>query len=333
MGQSLSYGKVVERYLRARSILHVPHASADADAFGSAYAAWRGFGGTLFLDEDAKRSAQNLAEHLGVQPARDVDVEAHDLVVVYDTPSSTQLPLVLGRDFLAVDHHDESPLSREARWRLHRPAQACCLVVERLLALAGKALDAPMATALAAGVLGDTRYLAIATPATLRRFARLLEAAEVNVHRLQYALEGTGTVRELEALLDTFRSVQIRKEAGLTVALAQPTDHVQAFRLARSLGGRGADLILALVPEHRGTCLRILTASRHFWSRMRPSDLARALSREIEGYDVWPGGVHTTWTVNRVGCFLQEHLARYLETRPDPQLHHSSSGLPGRLPT
>jgi phosphoesterase RecJ-like protein len=185
------YQTAVDRLRQADLVALTTHVKPDADGLGALCAL------RLWLLAEGKRVEVILPtpapeKYAFLDPegafrvaGRDVDLAAldpPDLVCVLDTCTWQQLegvePLVRsGAEVLVIDHHrTQDPL---ADIELVDPEAAAAVVpVHRLLALAGAPVDAPTATALFVGLVGDTDWFRLPNvgPETLRLAGDLVEA-------------------------------------------------------------------------------------------------------------------------------------------------------------
>ncbi|MEZ4475318.1 MAG: DHHA1 domain-containing protein [bacterium] len=204
----------------ARTVVMTAPSDLDADAIGALEALrlgiarrWPAAQVCIVLDEPVPPTLQFICDSEHFHEASAVDVRATDVAVVVDgDPRRLQQA---GPHFTAaactvmVDHH-RSSADAPVDARVFDPAEASTTrLVLTLLDHWGVALDAPIATALYAGLVFDTgafRYRNT-TPDTLRAAARLVEAGVDHTTVIERILleQGEGKARLRGRILGRFR--------------------------------------------------------------------------------------------------------------------------------
>jgi phosphoesterase RecJ-like protein len=196
----VSRDAVVAAIRAADSLIAVCHENPDADTLGSALALG------LAAERMGKRAEVVAADPVppplidlpGAAEVRSRPTFDPAIVVVLDgPPSRTGAIATECRDWLArteivnIDHHVSNDGAEAGTAWIDPSAAATCEMVALLLPDLGIAIDAPIATALTAGIVQDTHTFAHpnATPRTLRITADLVEAGAAlsAIHRRIYA--------------------------------------------------------------------------------------------------------------------------------------------------
>ncbi len=167
------------RLLDYRRVLFLCHRSADPDALGSAFALAQTFGGEVGLVEGCNRIATVVRDYLGIEVVPDPQPDDYELVVVVDTPTSSQLNNFPLQRYAVIDHHTTASLNPEALFHLHRNRTSTSEIVLEVL----KKVNAPIlrrtGCALLAGVITDTGNFKHATAQTFRAVADIIELSGV----------------------------------------------------------------------------------------------------------------------------------------------------------
>lgn len=196
----MSMEAVRDAILAAERVTAICHENPDADTLGSALAlrlALRRLGKPVEVVA-ADPVPPSLAGLPGAMEIRSRPSFDPDVAVVVDGPLARTGAIVthcadwLERSRIVnIDHHvSNGGTGAVAAW-IEPDAAATCEMVARLVPALGVELDADIATALAAGVVGDTHTFSHpnVTPATLRVAADLVEAGAplAALHRALYA--------------------------------------------------------------------------------------------------------------------------------------------------
>ncbi|WP_435366141.1 DHH family phosphoesterase [Haloarchaeobius sp. DYHT-AS-18] len=170
------------RLANSSRVLVVTHRQADMDAVGSAV----GLAESLDADveigtpDGVKANARPLLD--GQRVTTDPELEAYDLVVVVDAPSTDRIapcdPTAASTPYLFLDHHEPADLHEHAAaaW-VDESAPATALLVAETLAAGEWSPTKAGAMALAAGIFDDAGFRAVFMPATYERTVALLDAA------------------------------------------------------------------------------------------------------------------------------------------------------------
>ncbi len=313
MAKKLTYEEMADKLRASNSILHVCHASADLDAAGSAYGSQRAFGGQIHLGKAPKIFATNLYEYLGVKTIDEPIFSDFETIVVYDTPDECLLPSPFVDEWFLIDHHPKSSAIKKCSAYLLRNQQSCCQVVDKLIQKAGVSFDAQLAIAIAAGILGDTRYLRIAKPQTLHRFAALLGLAKLDLGELKRIIDGPATREKATEFAEVFKSFQQWDCNGMLIGMAQTNTHAAAFEMANTMIGKGFDLLLAVISNKAGdSCLRFLEVSDNLRQKISVSRLIKDIASDVKSPSCWGGGVHCPFSRQALTEYLHSSLGRLL---------------------
>lgn len=210
----------------------VPHASTDLDAFGAA-AGLRVLypSATVVLPGTVLPGAAAFASlhryHLPTRPARDVDLERVDLVVVADTADRDRLGAVaevVGRPGVRLhlyDHHPREPGDLQGELEVWEPVGAASTLVAELIEEAGAALSPQTATALLLGIYADTSFLTLpsTTPRDARAAAFLLERG-ANLALAERFVSPDLTPAQQELLAQLLASERLHTVRGVRVRVA-----------------------------------------------------------------------------------------------------------------
>ena len=173
----------VPAHLAAASrVLVVTHQQADMDAVGSAVGLATTLDATVEIatPDGVKANARTLLDEQTV-PATP-DLEAYDLVVVVDAPSTERIapcdPPAASTPFVLFDHHERDDLHESAAEAVvDEGAPATALLVADALAAGDWTLTDHGAMALIAGIFDDAGYRSVFEPDSHERTVELLEAA------------------------------------------------------------------------------------------------------------------------------------------------------------
>lgn len=229
---------------------------------GSAFALSRVIPGDVGFARGLKASAQDLAEGLGLSYLLDPDPLAYDYVIIYDTPNEKQLALPLPPHFALLDHHVpdghrysnfQNELQQAAEWVWVKPVSSTCALLAELLTEAGIPISREMGLALAAGMITDTSWLAIANAPMLRHLALALEPNNLYLEDVYALIDSPNRQNQRRtAVLHALRQVEERQSHGLTILTAQTDSYDNGFAVIGALARLGADIRLVAFPRGNG---------------------------------------------------------------------------------
>jgi nanoRNase/pAp phosphatase (c-di-AMP/oligoRNAs hydrolase) len=204
--------RIIDRLKHSKKTLAVGHVNADPDAVGAAIAVAEAFPHvTVGAFSGLNKSAQRLAEALGVNVVIDPRVEDFEAVVVCDATSPSQLAAKDPSQYASaifIDHHQPSNFAGSPYYWSDARYKATCEMALYLTRRAGAHLTERAQVAIAAGILTDTGrfryndeavfgsvaelYLAPGAPqAATYQFARaIVEEAERDPSEITAQLKG-----------------------------------------------------------------------------------------------------------------------------------------------
>jgi nanoRNase/pAp phosphatase (c-di-AMP/oligoRNAs hydrolase) len=247
------------RAMRGKRLLYLGHRDADCDALGSAYALSRILPGDVGCAAGLKASAHDLAAWLGLRPRVDPDPAAYDHTIICDTPHVNLLGVPLPAHYTLFDHHVpgghrysdfRSELAADATWAWVQPFESTCSVVAVQLHAAGLPLERDVAVALAAGMVTDTGWLALANAGTFRRLAQVLEPCGLYLEDVLAAIDAPHRqAKRRSAVLAALRTAREMQVARWSILTAHTDSHDHGFAVAAALRRLGADVSVVAFPK------------------------------------------------------------------------------------
>lgn len=241
---------MLDKYSGKR-ILVLCHDDADSDALGAAWALARLVEGVTAVPNKISEHARELQHRLNIQVEFRPRPQEYDLTILVDTADSQQLPGCMPEQYLLVDHHPDNKLVDGAISSLYQQRDSTCQLVWGIYQARGKSLDRAAALALAAGIMGDTRYLATAANATLADLAAILEAGGVTYAALLDTLRVTGRI-DREVRLQAALSGRLQ-QVGNCLVVATSAQRNYVYYVTMMLLELGADIALVAY-QQRETC-------------------------------------------------------------------------------
>jgi nanoRNase/pAp phosphatase (c-di-AMP/oligoRNAs hydrolase) len=251
------------RAMRGQRLLYLGHRDADCDALGSAYALSRVLPGEVGLAEGLKTSARDLAAWLGVSPLLDPDPADYDYTVICDTLSRDLLGVPLPAQYALFDHHVpgghryaafHSDLLESATWAWVLPFDSTCSVVAEQLLAHSIPIERDAAVALAAGMVTDTGWLALANAGTFRRLADVLAPSGLYLEDVLAAIDAPNRrAARRSAVLAALRRVQEMRAGQSTILSARTDSHDHGFAVVAALRRLGADVSVVVFPKGEAT--------------------------------------------------------------------------------
>lgn len=247
------------RDMRGKRLLYLGHRDADCDALGSAYALSRTLPGDVGCAQGLKASARDLTAWLGLSVHLDPDPAAYDYTVICDTPSQDLLGVPLPAQYALFDHHVpgghrysdfRSELAEGATWAWVQPFESACSVVAVQLLAAGVPIEQDVAVALAAGMVTDTGWLALANAGTFRRLADVLEPCGLYLEDVLVAIDSPNRqAARRSAVLAALHTVQETRIQHWSILAARTGSHDGGFAVAAALRRLGADVSVVVFPK------------------------------------------------------------------------------------
>jgi nanoRNase/pAp phosphatase (c-di-AMP/oligoRNAs hydrolase) len=267
-------------------ILYLCHRNTDPDALASAFALREALGGTIGVMEGCDRVASQIAKQLNidfvVNPADD-----HDLVVVVDTSTLTQLNGFELKTYAVIDHHTTTSLNENAAFYLHRRKSSTAEIVLDVLNSMGAPIMRRAAFALIAGIITDTGNFKHASADSLKAVAHLIELSGIEYGEVMDALSALPQDISMRiALLKAAQRSAIERVGDWLIITSQVSSFGGAA--ASNFIAIGADV--AFVASKDGDIVRVSGRARKY-AINAGVNLAR-LMEDISGKFSGTGGGH-----------------------------------------
>ena len=298
--------------LDAKLVVLLCHHNADPDAVCAAFAFSKllerlrpGLEIEIAAAQGLSRLSKFMLKSLPVQLTPQPRIEKADLIVLLDTNTIHQLDEWSERvkasnsPLIVIDHHASHPETERLATMCvtDEEASSTCEIVYRFFKEAEVELTEIEAKTLFLGIAFDTRHFVIATSATLKIVADLIDAG-VNAQETLPLLSLPMGYPERTARLKASRRVKLLRINDWLIALS----HVSAYQAssARALIGLGAHV--AIVAGQKGDTIQVsLRASRDFHKKTGihlGRDIAKPLGEYLRGMG---GGHSVSAGVNGVG--------------------------------
>jgi len=295
-----------------RLVVLLCHHNADPDAICSAYAfanLLRRLRPKLEVEVGAAQGISRLSKHLlnylPIEVKTQPNVEKADAIVLLDTNTIQQLNNLAERvksskaPLIVIDHHVAHPeTERLAKLCItNEETSSTCEIIYNFFKEMGVKANENEANALFLGIAFDTRHFVLASSATLKTIAELIDL-NVNAREALSMLSLPMDFSERVARLKACRRAKIFKIREWIIALS----HVSAYQAsaARAIIDLGAHV--AVVAGQKNENLEIsLRCAREFPEKTGihlGKDIAKPLGEYLHGM----GGGHSTAAgVNGVG--------------------------------
>jgi len=288
--------------LNAKLVILLCHHNADPDAVCAAFAFSRllerlrpELGVEIAAAQGLSRLSKFMLKSLPAKLTAQPRIKEADLIVLLDTNTVQQLGewsevvKACGSPIIVIDHHASHPETERlaTMWVADEEASSTCEIIYRFFKEAEVEITKVEAKALFLGMAFDTRHFVIATSATLKIVADLIDAG-VNAQEALPLLSLPMEYSERVARLKACRRAKLMNIRDWLIALS----HVSAYQAsaARALIGLGAHV--AIVAGQRGNTLQIsLRSSRDFHKKTGihlGRDIAKPLGEHLHGM----GGGH-----------------------------------------
>lgn len=296
----------------AKLVVLLCHHNADPDAVCAAFAFSKllehlhpGLNIEIAAAQGPSRLSKFLLNSLPVKLNWQPRIEEAEVIVLLDTNTILQLDVWGERvkaskaSLIVIDHHASHPETERlaAVSVADEKASSTCEIVYRLFKEAKIELTQTVAKALFLGIAFDTRHFVLASSATLKAVADLIDfgvKAEETLTLLSLPMDPSERIARLKAS----RRMGLLRFGEWVVALS----HVSAYQAsaARALIGLGAHV--AVVAGQRGEKIQIsMRASRDFHEKTGVH-LGRDLAKPLGDYLHGMGGGHSVSAgVNGVG--------------------------------
>ncbi|MTI94087.1 MAG: hypothetical protein FH749_01160 [Firmicutes bacterium] len=227
---------------RGGRILVLCHDDADNDALGAAYAVVGLVDGVLAVPARVSEHARELKRKLNINIIYGPNPDEFDLTILVDTADAQQLPDCVPREYLLIDHHRDNKLVDGARASIYKTVDSTCQLVWELFQALDRRPDSNTALALAAGIMGDTRYLATAANATIIQLAEIMEAGGVTYGDLLKLQRVTSRI-DREVRLQAALSADLY-QVGDCLVVVNSVERNYVYYVAMMLLELGADIAL-----------------------------------------------------------------------------------------
>jgi len=297
---------------QAKLVVLLCHINADPDALGAAYAfsqLLKHLRPSLNIEIAAAQGPSRLSklmlQALPVKMTQSPSIESADSLVLLDTNTIQQLGDWSERvkaskaALIVIDHHASHPETQRlaALTVADENASSTCEIVYSLFKEAQVKLTQAEAKALFLGIAFDTRHFVLASSATFKAIADLIDIgveAEETLSLLSLPMDPSERIARLKA---SRRSKLLRINNWL-VALS----HVSAYQAsaARALIALGAHV--AVVAGQRGEKIQISMRSTRDFHEKTSVHLGRDIAKPLGEYLKGMGGGHSVSAgVNGVG--------------------------------
>ena len=289
--------------LDAKLVVLLCHHNADPDAIGAAFAFSRlleRLRPTLEIEIAAAQGPSRLSKFmlksLPVELTAQPRIEKADFIVLLDTNTIQQLDewseRVRASDspLIVIDHHASHPeTERLAKMCVtDEKASSTCEIVYRFFKEAEVELTEVEAKALFLGIAFDTRHFVIATSATLKIVADLIDAG-VNAQETLPLLSLPMEYPERIARLKASRRVKLLRINDWLIALS----HVSAYQASAARALIGLGVHVAIVAGQRGDTLQVSLRSSRDFHKKTGVHLGRDIAKPLGEYLHGMGGGHS----------------------------------------
>lgn len=238
-----------------RNLLVLCHDDADSDALGAACVLASVLDADMAVPRTVSEHARELQYRLRMKVIFQPDVSKYDLAILVDTADPQQLPGCMPKEYLLIDHHHGNKLLAGALAAFHEESDSACQLVWRVCRRLERRLDANLALALGAGIMGDTRYLATAANSTLIDLAMILEEGGVAYNDLLRVLRVTSRI-EREVRLQAALSARLLQVGNCLVVAAVPQRNY-VYYVAMMLLELGADIAVTGFQQQENCFIRL----------------------------------------------------------------------------
>ena len=286
----------------AKSIVLLCHHNADPDAVCAAFALSRllkrlrpKLSIEIAAAQGPSRLTKSMLKSLPIKLTSHPHIEKADVIVLLDTNTIQQLDEWSDRvrtsksPLIVVDHHAKHPETEHlATICVSEEAAATCEIVYQFFKEAEVNLKQLEAKALFLGIAFDTRHFILATSATLKTVADLVDSG-VNVQETLPLLSLPMTGPERIARLKASRRAKLLKVGKWMIVLS----HVSAYQssAARALIRLGADV--AVVLGQRGDEIQVSLRSNRDFHKETGIHLGRDIAKPLGEYLHGMGGGHS----------------------------------------
>lgn len=291
-----------------RNLLVLCHDDADSDALGAAYVLASVLGADMAVPRTVSEHARELQYRLRMQVIFQPDVSQYDLVILVDTADPQQLPGCMPAQYLLIDHHPDNKLLAGALASLHAESDSVCQLVWQVCRRLERRLDANLALALGAGIMGDTRYLTTAANSTLIDLAMILEEGGVAYNDLLRVLRVTSRI-EREVRLQAALSATLHKVGNCLVVTAVPVRNY-VYYVAMMLLELGADIAVTGF-QQQANCFIRLAKNPAVARCLNMYEVLAAAVRDLPRSNLWGSAEYAGFNGQAdAGAVLQAVLAR-----------------------
>ncbi|MEM3550437.1 MAG: DHH family phosphoesterase [Candidatus Bathyarchaeia archaeon] len=302
----MSFAKIAEIVgeLNAKHIVLLCHHNADPDAICSAYA----FSNLIKrykpevkveigVSQGVSRLSKHVLKHLPINVENKPGIDYADVIILLDTNTIQQLGSLAEKvksskaPVIVIDHHAAHPETEKMAkvCITDESASSTCEIVYNFYKETKMQIEKVEAKALFLGIAFDTRHFVLATSATLKTIAELIDTG-LNAQETLALLSIPMDYSERVARLKACKRAKLFRVGEWIVALS----HVSAYQAsaARAIIDLGAHF--AVVAGQRNESLEIsLRCAREFHEKTGihlGRDIAKPLGEYLKGM----GGGHST---------------------------------------
>ncbi len=289
--------------LEAKLIVLLCHHNADPDAVCAAFAFSQllerlkpNLEIKIGAAQGASRLSRFMLESLPVELTAQPRIEDADLIVLLDTNTIQQLDewgdriKASNSPIIVIDHHAKHPETERLATMCvaDEEASSTCEIVYRLFKEAEVELTEVEAKALFLGIAFDTRHFVIATSATLKIVADLIDAgvnAQDTLPLLSLPMEHSERIARIKAS----RRVKLLRINDWLIALS----HVSAYQASAARGLIGLGVDVAIVAGQRAEKLQVSLRSSRDFHKKTGIHLGRDIAKPLGSYLHGMGGGHS----------------------------------------
>lgn len=234
------------------------HDDADTDALGAAYALSTALGGRIGVPKSIAEFTEKFSEDLNLEIHFQPVVGENEVVIIVDAADHQQLPGISLSQYAVIDHHKDNKLLKEAEAYFHEVCDSTCQMVFRLLKFMEIALTKKTATALAAGILGDTIYLEQASGETVSILGNILVEGGITYKDVLMTMRVGGKLRRETKLRAAINAKLYRFDDYLLVFTQTQANYV--YYVAMMFIELGADIALVSHRDREEVNIRLVKA-------------------------------------------------------------------------
>jgi nanoRNase/pAp phosphatase (c-di-AMP/oligoRNAs hydrolase) len=302
----MSFAKIAEIIgeLNAKRIVLLCHHNADPDAICSAYAfsnlikRYKSEANVeIGAAQGVSRLSKHILNHLPINVENKPSIDYADIIILLDTNTIQQLGSLAEKvkaskaPIIVIDHHAAHPETEKMAkiCITDESASSTCEIVYNFYKETKMQIEKTEAKALFLGIAFDTRHFVLATSATLKTIAELIETG-LNAQETLALLSIPMDYSERVARLKACKRAKLFKVGEWIVALS----HVSAYQAsaARAIIDLGAHF--AAVAGQRNESLEISLRCAREFNEKTGIHLGRDIAKPLGEYLKGMGGGHST---------------------------------------